>query len=32
MTWKTLSSRVVSRPATAITSMQASQPAIQVRL
>src|SRR6202044_3924391 len=29
MTWKTSSSRVVSRPATAITTMQASQPAIQ---
>src|SRR5471032_1159931 len=29
MTWKTSSSRVVSRPATAMTTMQASQPAIQ---
>src|ERR1700712_379591 len=29
MTWKTFSSCVVSRPATIMTSMQASQPAIQ---
>lgn len=28
MIWKTLSSRVVSRPATAMTSISASQPAI----
>src|SRR4051812_3088067 len=30
ITWKTLSSRVASRPATTITTMQASQPAIHV--
>src|SRR6185437_2440950 len=29
MTWKTCSSRVVSRPATAMTVRQVSQPAIQ---
>lgn len=29
ITWNTASSRVVSRPATAITTMQASQPDIQ---